>query len=181
MWRKVAIGIGIGVAAFVGVGFLLPDTVTVTRHRMIAAPAEAIYPFIATPRQWPTWSPWNARDRRMTITYSGPESGTGAAWAWQSATEGDGAMVMTRATAPSDVAFELTIAGMGPPSRGEFSLRSERAGTLVTWTMTSRMGLGPLGGWFGLAFRPMLERDFDDGLAALGRRAEGARAVSPAR
>lgn len=166
-WGAVGLAVIIG-----GGGMILPSTVTVTRSIVIAAPPEAIYPLVATPRRWPSWSPWNARDPKMAITYRGPESGPGAAWAWTSASEGDGSMVMAEATPPRDLAFELTIVGMGPPSRGAFALRPDGTGTRVEWTMTSEMGMRPIGGWFGLVFRPMLAKDFDAGLASLKRLAE---------
>ncbi|MCE2941407.1 MAG: SRPBCC family protein [Gemmatimonadota bacterium] len=174
MLRKVLIGVGILLVLVIGGGFLLPDVVTVTRSTTIQAPPEAIYPMIATPRQWPVWSPWNDRDPNMAIAYSGPESGAGAKWEWKSASQGDGSMVMTRGTAPNDLGFELTIVGMGPPSRGAFALRPTGAGTQVEWTMTSEMAFGPIGGWFGLFFRPMLEKDFAQGLAKLKQKAEAA-------
>ena len=37
------------------------------------------------------------RDPAMNVTYSGPPSGPGAAWAWKSASEGDGSMTFTAA------------------------------------------------------------------------------------
>lgn len=180
MRRRILLGLGIAVVAALGVGFLLPTRVTVTRATTIEAPPEAVYPLVATPREWPTWSPWNARDRRMAITYSGPASGEGAAWSWKSPSQGDGAMVMTRAIPPTDVAFSLTIAGMGPPSLGAFAIRPTRDGSHVEWTMTSDMGMRPVGGWFALVFEPMLAKDFEQGLASLKRRAEGARRAAPA-
>lgn len=180
MLRKVLIGLGVLLVVVIGGGFLLPGVITVTRSTTIQAPPDAIYPMIATPRQWPSWSPWNGRDPNMAITYSGPESGAGAKWEWKSESQGDGSMVMTSATAPNDVAFELTIVGMGPPSRGAFALRPAGAGTQVEWTMTSEMGFGPIGGWFGLFFRPMLEKDFDRGLASLKQKAEATPSVPSA-
>jgi hypothetical protein len=84
-------------------------------------------------------------------------------------------MVMTSATPPSAVAFELSIEGMGPPSVGSFRITPEGNGSLVTWEMTSEMTLGPIGGWMGLMFRPMLEKDFESGLAKLKRVAEARR------
>lgn len=180
MLRKVLLGIVALLVVLLGIGFVLPGTIIVTRSATISAPATAIYPLIAAPREWPRWSPWNARDPQMSITYGGPESGAGATWAWKSASQGDGSMVMTRAEAPSDVAFELTIVGMGPPSHGTFALRPAGAGTQVEWSMTSEMGMGPIGGWFGLFFRPMLEKDFDSGLASLKRLAESPPAPAPA-
>jgi hypothetical protein len=170
--KKLGIGAGVLVAVLLVGGFMLPNTITVTRSVTVQAPPDAIYALVAAPRRWPSWSPWNARDPKMAITYSGPDIGVGAKWEWKSASEGDGSMVMTRAVAPADVDFELTIVGMGAPSRGTFAIRPDGAGSRVEWQMTSAMGMGPIGGWFGLFFRPMLEKDFESGLASLKKQAE---------
>lgn len=174
MIKKIAIGLGVLVAVVLGGGMLLPNTITITSSVSIQAPPEAVYPLVAAPRRWPSWSPWNARDPKMAITYSGPDLGAGAKWEWKSASEGDGSMIMTQAVAPSDVAFELTIVGMGPPSHGTFAIRPDGRGSRVEWRMTSEMGMGPIGGWFGLVFRPMITKDFNSGLAGLKKQAEAA-------
>jgi uncharacterized protein YndB with AHSA1/START domain len=172
MLKKLLIGTAALVAVILGGGLLLPDAITVTRTVTIQAPPEAVWPLIATPRRWPAWSPWNARDPQMAITYSGPAMGTGAKWEWKSASQGDGSMLMTVGRPPRDVEFELTIVGMGPPSHGAFTIEPEGTGSRVAWTMTSEMGMGPLGGWFGLVFKPMLAKDFEAGLAGLKKLAE---------
>ena len=178
--RKVLIGLGALLAIVLLVGFVLPKDVTVTRSATINAPPDRVYPLVATPRQWPQWSPWNSRDPNMAISYAGPESGTGASWSWISKSEGDGAMKMTDATPPTAINFELTIAGMGPPSHGHFELAPAGGGTTVTWTMTSTMGFGPLGGWFALYFPTRITKDFDAGLAGLKKLAELPVAPEPA-
>jgi hypothetical protein len=167
----VLLGIITGVAA---AAMLLPRMITVTRSVVVNASPDRIYPLIATPREWPSWSAWNKRDPNMAITYSGPPSGTGAKWEWKSKSEGDGSMVMTAATAPTNVDFELQIVGMGPPSTGKFLLKPSGSATEVEWTMVSDMGAGPVGRLFGLYFPSMLKKDFDEGLAALKTRAEQA-------
>jgi hypothetical protein len=173
MLKKLLIGLVLVVAVLALVGMAFPRTITVTRSATMQAPAAAIYAEIASPRAWPAWSPWNKRDPQMAITFSGPESGTGARWDWKSESQGDGGMVFTRAVAPTSVDFELTIVGMGPPSTGRFTLTPAGAGTTVEWTMTSDMGAGPIGRWFGLFFPRMIRKDFDDGLAAIKAKVEG--------
>ena len=74
-----------------GIGSLfLSSKFSVSRSVQVAAPAEKIYPLVASPRQWKDWSVWNRRDPAMQIEYSGPASGSGAVWSWKSKTEGDG-------------------------------------------------------------------------------------------
>ncbi len=180
MAKKILIGLGALIALVLLVGFALPNKVTVTRSASINAPPERIYALIATPRQWPQWSPWNSRDPNMAITFSGPESGNGAAWKWVSKSQGDGSMKMEGAKPPSAIGFELTIEGMGPPSHGQFDLAPSGAATNVTWTMTSTLGMGPIGGWFALYMPTMLNKDFDSGLASLKKLAEMPTAPEPA-
>lgn len=179
MARKLLIAIAALLALVLGVGAFLPKDVTVTRSLTIAAPAERLYALVAAPRQWPQWSPWNARDPKMTITYGGAASGAGATWSWASKSEGDGQMRLTEAKAPTAVAYELTIAGMGPPSHGRFDLAPSGSATTVTWTMTATMGMGPIGGWMALWFPSVIGKDFDAGLANLKKLAELASAPEP--
>ena len=84
----------------------------------IAAPPAKVYPLIADPRQWKTWAIWNQRDSAMQIQYSGPESGTGAKWSWQSKTEGNGIMEFTAATPNEGIKYSLSFPDFGMTSRG---------------------------------------------------------------
>jgi hypothetical protein len=172
MLKKLLLSLLVLVVALAAVGMVLPRMITVTRSVVINAPADRIYPLVASPREWPTWSPWNKRDPNMEIAYSGPADGVGARWDWKSKSEGDGSMVFTAVTPPTDIDFELTIVGMGPPAKGQFRMKPSGAGTEIEWTMISDMGAGPVGRLFGLYFPTMLKKDFDAGLAALKARAE---------
>ena len=71
-------------------GFLLPATYTVERSVVVHAPPERLWPLVSAPKRWREWSVWTRRDPAMKLEYSGPESGTGAAWHWTSASEGEG-------------------------------------------------------------------------------------------
>lgn len=97
-WLKVVLG-AIGALALVLVvgGLLLSPKFVVSRSVAVAAPPAKVYALVADPREWKRWSVWNQRDPAMAITYSGPASGAGAAWAWQSASQGDGKMTFTAA------------------------------------------------------------------------------------
>jgi uncharacterized protein YndB with AHSA1/START domain len=178
--KKILIGLVVVVASLAVIGMFLPRSISVERSTAVNASPERIYPLIATPRSWPTWSPWNRRDPSMAITFSGPESGLGARWDWKSESQGDGTMVFTEAVEPSRLTFELTIVGMGPPSVGTFTLDASGGATQVTWAMTSDMGAGPVGRWFGLLFPSMIRKDFDEGLAAVKALAEAPAAAPPA-
>jgi uncharacterized protein YndB with AHSA1/START domain len=160
-------------AVLAGVALLLPDRRTVERSREIAAPAARIWPLIATPRQWPGWSPWLARDPAMTLRYAGADSGAGAEWSWQSATQGSGHMRFDRAEPPTRLAYTLVFEDMGSTATGEFVLEplDQGARTRVTWRLESVFGRNlPLRG-FGLLLDRVVGADFENGLARLEARA----------
>ena len=153
-------------------GYLLSPKFSVSRSVLVNAPAEKIYPLVADPRGWKQWSVWNQRDPAMKIDYSGPDSGAGAAWAWQSKTEGDGKMTFTAAEPDKRVAFDLYFPDFGATSRGELQLVPEGSATRVTWTINGDFGSYPLYHWFALAADSMTGKDFEAGLANLKTVAE---------
>ena len=155
-----------------GGGLMLSPKFSVTRTATIQAPPEKIYPLIAEPAAWKAWSVWNQRDPAMAIEYSGPASGPGAVWAGKSKSQGDGRMTFTRATPPTQLAYELYFPDFGTTSQGEFLLRPQGGSTEVTWTMNGEMGANPLMRWLGLFMDKLTGPDFDAGLAKLKAIAE---------
>lgn len=147
--------------------YLLPAHRHVERSREIAVPPERIWPLIAEPRQWIGWQPWYARDPAMKLSYSGAESGSGAQWAWDSATEGRGRMAFGHVEAPRLLHFRLEFEGMGSVATGQFRLEPVGAGTRVTWAFDTHLGLNPLMRWSGLVLDSMVGRDFEAGLDRL--------------
>ena len=156
----------------VGGGMLLPATFQVSRSVTVNASPDKLYALVADPRGWKQWSVWNQRDPAMKIEYSGPESGVGATWAWQSQTEGDGKMSFTAAEPGKRVGFDLYFPDFGTTSKGELVFTPEGGGTRVTWRMNGDMGGNPLYHWFALGADSLVGPDFAAGLANLKAVAE---------
>ena len=156
---------------FVG-GYALSPEFRAVRSTVIKAPAEKVYALVADPREWKRWTVWNQRDPAMTITYSGPATGAGAGWAWQSKTEGDGKMTFTAADPGKRVAYELFFPDFGTTSTGAIELTAEGSGTKVSWSMNGNMGSNPLFRWMALFGDKMVGPDFEAGLANLKAIAE---------
>ncbi len=154
-------------------GLLLSPKFTVVRSVGIQAPPDRVYALVADPRAWKQWGVWSRRDPAMQITYSGPPSGAGAAWAWKSESQGDGKMSFTAATPGERVAFDLYFPDFGTTSRGDVVFAADGAGTRVTWTMNGDMGRNPLFRWVALFADRMVGKDFDEGLNNLKTLAEG--------
>ena len=153
-------------------GYALSPKFSVTRSTTISAPAEKVYALTADPREWKRWTVWNQRDPAMQISYSGPPSGTGAAWAWQSKSEGDGKMTFTAAEANRRLAYDLYFPDFGTSSAGALELAAVGAGTQVTWRMNGDMGSNPLFRWLALFGDRMVGPDFEAGLTNLKALAE---------
>ena len=153
-------------------GMMLSPKFTVLRSVTINAPPEKVYALVAEPRAWKAWSVWNQRDPGMEITYSGPPSGAGAAWAWKSKTEGDGKMTFTAADPNKRVAYDLYFPDFGTTSKGDLTFTPAGHGTLVRWAMNGDMGSNPLFRWFALFADGMVGKDFEGGLAGLKTAAE---------
>jgi uncharacterized protein YndB with AHSA1/START domain len=151
---------------------LLSSDFRVERQISVSAPPERVYALLADPRRWKEWSVWNQRDPAMQITYEGPPSGSGAVWAWKSASEGDGRMTFTTAEPGRRLGYELLFPDFGTTSTGELSLVAAGTGTQVTWTMNGNMGSNPMFRWIALFADRMVGRDFEAGLANLKQLAE---------
>ncbi len=150
-----------------GGGLLLSGKFSVVRSTVVQAPPDKVYSLLADPRRWKEWSAWNRRDPTMQITYSGPSSGSGAVWAWKSASQGDGRMTFTTAEPGKRLGYELYFPDFGTTSTGDFALEASGTGTKVSWSMNGDMGSNPLYHWFALLSDRMIGKDFDEGLAQL--------------
>jgi uncharacterized protein YndB with AHSA1/START domain len=169
-WALIVL-IGLVLLLFAG-GYALSPKFTAMRSTTVAAPADKVYALIADPREWKRWTVWNQRDPSMTITYSGPPSGAGAAWEWKSKSEGDGKMSFSAAEPGQRLAYSLYFPDFGTTSHGELRLAPAGTGTQVTWTMNGDMGSNPLFRWIALFGDRMVGPDFEAGLANLKALAE---------
>ncbi len=155
------------IALIVLIGFFLPAKYEAQRSIVIKAPPEKIQALVDAPKAWMLWSPWNARDPNMKITYSGPERGTGAKWSWISKSEGNGTMEMNEIVPVNKVKYTLTMEGMGAPSQSEITFTPAGADTKVNWRMYGEHGMNPIHRWFSLFMDKLVGPDFEAGLAKL--------------
>lgn len=172
-WLLRIVGIFLGlVVILLAVGFVLPSQYKVERSLEVKAPADRIYAMLVDPREWKRWSAWNQRDPAMKIDYSGPSSGAGARWTWQSVSEGNGTMEFTEAAPGSRVAYRLSFPDFGMQSSGALTLVPASAGVKVTWTNQGDVGSSPINRWFGVFMDKLVGPDFEAGLANLKKLAE---------
>jgi hypothetical protein len=150
-----------------------PDTFRVERSARIQAPPERLHALINDMHAFNTWNPYARKDPAMKGSYTGPASGTGAAYAWESDEVGTGSLQIIDSPAPGAVAMRLDfIKPFEAHNTAAFTIQPDAGATRVTWAMH-----GPVpyvGKVMHLFFDmdKMVGKDFEDGLANLKTLAE---------
>ena len=110
---------------------------TVERSITVKAPPSRLHGLVDDFHRWTLWSPWEDLDPALERTYSGPDHGVGAHYAWSGNRKaGRGSMEIT-GSSPEGV--DLTIEFLKPfrsTSQTRFVLEPNGAGTRVRWVMT---------------------------------------------
>jgi hypothetical protein len=147
----------------------MTDTYAVERSIRINASPAFVYGHIVDLHRWTDWSPWEGRDPNIQRTYSGPEAGRGAMYAWSGNRQvGEGRMEIMEAVEPSKVKIALDfIKPFKSSSITAFDLQPEGDGTRVTWTMKGeKTFMVKVMGIFR-SMDKMIGPDFEKGLAQL--------------
>lgn len=61
-----------------------PSSYLVTREIVIDAPADQIFKWLNNSKKMEEWMPWSEIDRKMVMSYSGPDEGPGSVTSWKS-------------------------------------------------------------------------------------------------
>ena len=146
-----------------------PDRFRIERSAAIKAPPDKIFALINDFHRWPSWSPWEKIDPALKRTYSGPESGRGAAYAWEGNKNiGSGRMEIVESTPASRIAIQLDFfKPFEAHNTAEFTLVPAGDATTVTWAM---FGPSPyMSKLMGIFFNMerMVGGQFEQGLANL--------------
>jgi len=146
----------------------------VERRTLIAADPAAVHKLIDNLHEWRRWSPWEDVDPEMARTYSGPESGVGASYAWRGNRKaGEGSMTITESEPGAKVVLDL---GFLKPFKARnvvtFLLEPRDDGTMVRWQLTGRRTLFFTVFGFIISMDKIVGKDFERGLARLEAVAE---------
>ena len=149
------------------------STYEVVRTTTIAADPERVHDLLNDFHEWRKWSPWEDLDPDLERTYTGPDAGVGAHYAWSGNRKaGEGSMVITHST-PLEVDVKLDfLKPFAATNQVRFTLTPADGGTRVEWRMN-----GEQKGFWGVVGRFMnmdklVGKDFDKGLARLRTTAE---------
>lgn len=124
-------------------------------------------------REWTAWSPWEDADPALHRTYSGPDAGVGAHYAWVgNRRAGEGSMEIVSST-PEEIDIRLAFLKPWKATNDvTFTFLPRGAATEVTWRMNGEhRGIAAL---LGKVFNmdKLIGRDFEKGLTRLKAVAE---------
>lgn len=146
---------------------------TISRSTEISAPANAVHALISDYHRWVDWSPWEGIDPNLQRTYSGPDAGMGAHYAWVGNKKVGSGNMETTAETPDQITIRLEFtAPWKAVNITTFDLAETEGKTTVTWTMRGEH-VGLRG--FLMSLMPMdkiIGKDFEKGLAQLKTKAE---------
>jgi ribosome-associated toxin RatA of RatAB toxin-antitoxin module len=137
MIKKILLGLLILVVGIIIVSRFQPDTYTVERTGLIAAPPSAVFAQINDFHNWEKFNPWDDLDSNMVHTYDGPQSGVGAKFHWSGENAGEGNMTIVESMPDDhlkvDMEFIEPFAGKAVTA---FKLVPDGEATKLTWSMT---------------------------------------------
>lgn len=137
MLKIIGLVVLVAVAGVLIAAAMKPDTFRVQRSIKVKAPPSSIYPLVNDLHRFSTWSPYEKKDPAMQRTYSGPEAGTGARYAWNGNKEiGEGSMEILGGVPDSQVAMRLDfVKPFEAHNLVDFTFVPVADGTEVTWAL----------------------------------------------
>lgn len=171
--KLLGVGAVVAVAAFVGIGLVMPSTWHVSRHIEIRAPVGDVQARIVSLKGWPEWAAYSTRsDNAAVFSWEGRDGEIGSAMAWSGPKLGAGRLVLTKNLEGSRVGFDAAIESDVVNAHSEFELSEEAGITKVTW---SDEGRAPpiVGGYMAPLIEDALGAQFESALARLKVLCEG--------
>ncbi len=168
---KLSIGFAFLIVIFFIIVVLRPGNFRVERTATVAASPDAVFGQVNDHHKFNLWNPFMKMDPNVTTTYSGPESGIGAACNW----DGNNAIGAGSATIIESKPRELVRMRMDwkRPIEGtstvDFTFTPQGGQTVVKWAMYGKNGfIGKLMSLF-MNCDKMVGPQFEQGLANLGQ------------
>lgn len=169
MAKKIALGAVAILAILVGVIALQPSDVHVERSASMAAPAADVFAQVNDFHKWEAWSPWAKIDPAAKVTYEGPASGVGAAFAWDGNDQvGAGKMTITESKPSEHIVIRLDFfKPFAGTDTTEFLFKSDGKQTTTTWIMTGKKNFVSKAICMFVDMDKMVGGQYEKGLAAI--------------
>lgn len=181
MIKKLLLALLVIIVIFVAIVVTRPDDFRVSRSASIAAPAPVVFEQVNNLKKWHAWSPWAKLDPNMQVTYSGPESGTGAVYSWVSKEVGEGRMTITNSKPTEQIDLNLEfLKPFEATNHVDFKFQSEGNRTNVVWSMIGKQNFVGKAMCLLMGMEKKVGDDFEKGLSDMKLIAEKEAASSPA-
>ena len=169
MIKKILIGFGVVVVAFVVIVALQPAQYRVERMAAISATAAAVFAQVNDFHNWEAWSPWAKLDPSAKNSFEGPSSGIGAIFKWAGNKEvGEGGMTILESRTNELIRIRLEfIKPFASLCATEFTFKPEGNQTQVTWTMTGENNFIAKAACLFMNMDKMVGGDFERGLVQM--------------
>ncbi len=174
MLKTIALAVVALIVLLLGYAATRPDSFSVQREAVIAAPPAKVFAQLDDFQRWRDWSPWEGLDPALKRSFSGPPAGQGAVYAWEGNKDvGKGRMEITDVQPASKLTIQLDfIEPFAARNTAEFRLEPQGEGTKVVWVMSGPSPfITKLMGVF-VDMDKMIGKDFEAGLAKLKSVAE---------
>jgi hypothetical protein len=146
---------------------------SVERTVTVKAPASRVHDLVNDFHHWTGWSPWEDLDPDLQRTYTGPDEGIGAHYAWSGNRKaGRGSMEIKRSSAEEIVIALEFLKPFKSTSTTVFQFGTAGEDTEVTWQLTGEQrGLMAVFGKV-MSMDKLIGPDFEKGLGRLKAAAE---------
>lgn len=173
MLKKTLLLLAVLIAILLAVVLMQPDDFRIERSVTIAAPASVAFSFVNDFHRFTQWNPFAMGEADLTETFSGPDAGVGAGYAWKGTETGEGRMTILESRPDEYVAVKLEfLAPMEATDLTEYTITPVDGGVSLTWAMSGpNLFLGKVMNLFG-GMEKMVGPEFERGLANLKARAE---------
>jgi len=174
MLKKLLLGVAVLLVALCGLIATRPSTFTVQRTATFKASPDIAFALVNDFHHWGEWSPWDKMDPNQKRTFEGAATGTGAIYGWSGNDQvGEGRMTIEESKANELVRIKLEfIKPWQATNSTTFTFSPAAEGVSVTWKMEGHNDF--MGKAFSLVMDmdAMVGKDFDNGLANMGKAAE---------
>ena len=177
MIKKILLGLAAVIVLILILGAFQSNDFRVERSATLAASPAALFAQVNDHHKFNEWNPWMKLDPTVKNTYSGPDSGVGAACSWEgNSNVGAGTATITESKPNELVRLRMDWREpMEGTSTVDFTFQPEGENTKVTWAMYGERGyMGKLVSLF-MDCDKMCGPQFEEGLVNLGKAAAAAK------
>ena len=171
--KKLALGLASLIAllalGLIGSAAMQPDVMSFERSRTMPVEAQDVFPHLADHELAAQWSPWSAKDPKMSREFSDPAHGEGAVYRWSGNDEvGTGSLTNVKVVDNQRVDQELEFtAPWQSEARCGFEVQPVGDAVEVTWYYEQDADFGTKMMMVMMDLEEMLGPEYDKGLESL--------------